>query len=137
MKIAISSSAKFFDKLSEIKKGLEERGYEVYTPSLKDSGFEGEDSETKIHYNLIQEHFNQIDGSDGLYVANYDKNGISGYIGGNTFLEMGKAFDCGIPILLLKEIPDVSHRDEIVAMQPEVVGKNWDKIEEIIRESTN
>lgn len=137
MKITISSSAKFFDKLLQIKKNLEDRGFEIYIPSTRGRDFKGEGSETKIQYNLIQEHFDQIDNSDALYVANYDKNGIPGYIGGNTFLEMGKAFDCGIPIFLLNNVPQVSYKDEIVAMQPKVMGKNWDKIGEIIRGSTN
>lgn len=41
---------------------------------------------------------------------------------------MGKAFDKGIPIFLLNEIPEVSYRDEIVAMGPNILNGDLSKI---------
>jgi nucleoside 2-deoxyribosyltransferase len=61
-------------------------------------------------------------------VANYDKKGISGYIGGNTFLEMGYAFVLGKPIFLLNKIPDISYTSEIEGMDPIVIYNNLEKI---------
>jgi len=74
MKITLCSSANFFDNLWDIKKYLEERGYGVLLPSMKDFHHLGEDSLAKIQYDLINEHFQKIDQSHAVYVANYDKN---------------------------------------------------------------
>jgi len=134
MKITLCSSANFFEKLWDIKKSLEEIGHEVLLPSMKDFHHLGEDSLAKIQYDLINEHFQKIDQSHAVYVANYDKNGIVGYIGGNSFLEMGLAFYRKIPIFLLNEIPQqVSYREELIALKPIVVGENWNKLDDILK----
>ena len=41
---------------------------------------------------------------------------------------MGKAFDKKIPIYLMNDVPKISYREEIIAMQPIVIGEDWDKI---------
>jgi len=134
MKITLCSSAKFFEKLWDIKKSLEEIGHEVLLPSMKVFHHLGEDSLAKIQYDLINEHFQKIDQSHAVYVANYDKNGIAGYIGGNSFLEMGLAFYRKIPIFLLNDIPQqVSYREELIALKPVVVGENWNKLDDVLK----
>ena len=132
--ITLCSSAKFFDRLWDIEKALKAKGYGVFLPSMKDYHSGHEDSHAKIQYDLIREHFKKIDKSHAIYVANYDKNGIEGYIGGNSFLEMGKAFDKGIPIFLLNYIPGVSYREEIIAMSPIVIGEDWERLDKILKE---
>ena len=134
MKITLCSSAKFFEKLWDIKKSLEEIGHEVLLPSMKVFHHLGEDSLAKIQYDLINEHFQKIDQAHAVYVANYDKNGIAGYIGGNSFLEMGLAFYRKIPIFLLNDIPQqVSYREELIALKPVVVGENWNKLDDVLK----
>ncbi|MFH1064973.1 MAG: hypothetical protein V1734_00515 [Nanoarchaeota archaeon] len=97
MIITLCSSARFFDRLPNIKKELEKRGREVLLPSMADYHHLEETALAKIHYNLIKDHFQKIGKSDAIIVANYDKNEIKGHIGGSCFLEIGKAFDKGIP----------------------------------------
>jgi len=143
MKITLCSSATFFDKLYSIKKALEEKGHTILLPSMTDfhslKGSEGESAFAKIHHNLIRGHFKKIKESDAIYVANYDKNGIKGYIGGNTLIEIGMAFDRKIPIFLMNEIPDdeipdgVNYREEIVAMEPIIIGQDWDRLDKFLR----
>lgn len=134
MKITLCSSAKFFEKLWSIKKSLEERGYEVLLPSMRDYHHLEEDALAKIQNDLIREHFRKIEQSQAVYIANYDKNGIAGYIGGNSFLEMGLAFYRKIPIFLLQDIPpQASYREELIALQPIVVGEDWDRLDNVLR----
>lgn len=102
MKITICASSYFFDKLPQIAATLSNEGHEVFWPRVEEGG--GEAVMTKRKHDFIRDHFNNIDRSDAIYVANYDKKGISGYIGGNCLLEMGKAFDNGIPIFLMKNV---------------------------------
>ncbi len=134
MKITLCSSATFFKKLRNIKKSLEEKGYEVLLPSMEDFHHLDEDSLAKIQHNLINEHFRKINQSQAIYVANYNKNQIAGYIGGNSLLEMGLAFYRKIPIFLLNDIPQqISYREELIALKPIVVGESWDKIDSILK----
>ncbi len=89
----------------------------------------------KIQYGLIKDHFGKIDKSDAIYVANYDKNEIEGYIGGSAFLEMGKAFDRGIPIFLMKDVPNqLSYREELIALRPIVIGENWKTLDQHLKD---
>ncbi len=71
---------------------------------------------------LINEHWKKILKSDCILVANYEKKEISGYVGGNTFLEMGFAFVTGKPIFMLNPIPDMSYTSEMEGMQPVILN---------------
>ncbi len=72
--------------------------------------------------------------SHAVYLANYDKNGVAGYIGGNSFLEIGLAFYKRIPIFLLNDIPQqVNYREELIALNPIVIGKDWRKLDNILK----
>ncbi|MDE1866039.1 MAG: hypothetical protein KGH94_05390 [Candidatus Micrarchaeota archaeon] len=129
-KITLCSSARFFDRLYIIKEALERNGHEVFLPSMQNFHHLEETALAKIHYNLMKDHLEKINRSDAIYVANYDKDGVKGYIGGSAFLEMGKAFDKGIPIFLMNDAPkNVSFREEVLAMQPIVIGENWEKLD--------
>lgn len=132
-KITLCSSCTFFDKLAPIKDELNLLGYTVFFPHVWDWTQETEDGITKVQHDLIKRHFKNIDGSDAIYVANFDKKGIQNYIGGNTLLEMGKAFDRNIPVFLMNDIPDMMYTEEIRAIQPYVIGKDWCAMENIIK----
>jgi hypothetical protein len=66
----------------------------------------------------ITSHFNKVAWADAILVTNYDKNGVAGYIRGNTLMEMGVAFFLKKPIYLLKQIPELSYKEEVLGMQP-------------------
>jgi hypothetical protein len=129
MKIVICSSATFYPKLGAIKSGMEAHDHEVILPDMRDYHHLGEEELARVHGDLIREHFRRIEGAGALYVANYAKNEIPGYIGGSVLIEMGKAFDCGIPIFLMNPIPNLPYREEILAMTPIVVGENWERMQ--------
>jgi len=76
----------------------------------------------------IRTHFNKVDWSDAILVLNHGKNNIDGYIGGNTFIEMGVAFHLNKKIFLLDKIPDVAYKEEILAMKPVVINNDLNKI---------
>ncbi|MFA5382537.1 MAG: hypothetical protein WC356_05175 [Candidatus Micrarchaeia archaeon] len=138
MKITLCSSSRFFDRLPEIKKELEELRYEVFLPSMVDYHHLEETALTKKMYGLIEDHFSKIDKSDAIYIANFDKNNIKGYIGGSAFMEMGLAFYKKIPIFLLNEIPKgLNYREELIALQPIVIGKDWKKLDKILKNNSN
>lgn len=137
MKIAICGSMKFHKEMREVKKKLEKAGHTVLVPKsieLMDTvGYvHPEDDEeritAKIEYDFIREHFRKIEQADAILVLNYDKKGVTNYIGGNTFLEMGLAFWLGKKIYLLNPIPAMDYLTEMHAMQPVVLHGDLGKI---------
>ncbi len=135
-KITLCSSSAFFDKLALIKETLVSRSHTVYFPHVWDWTQNSENEIAKVQHDLIKRHFLNIENSDAVYIANFDKKGIPNYIGGNTLLEMGKAFDMDLPIFLMNDIPDMPYSEEIRAMQPQVIGSDWEKMEQILAART-
>jgi hypothetical protein len=87
-----------------------------------------ESTNEKIKDDLIRGYFEKIKNSNAVLVINNDKNGITNYIGGNTFLEMGFAHALSKKIFLLHSVPEISYKDEIIAMQPVVLDGDLTRI---------
>jgi len=147
MKITLCSSIAFYDEMLEIKSKLEKANHEVDLPPLEVKGEHDELISVKEYYKIrkgdgnsddswvwarkaeaIRSHFNKVEWADAILVTNYKKNDIEGYIGANTFLEMGLAFHLGKPIYLLNPIPDMWHKEEILGMKPVVIENDFKKI---------
>jgi len=146
MKITICGSIAFIDEMVKAKNELETMGHSVETPPLEISGEDGKMISVKDYYAIrksakdeevwvwqekerrIREYFDKINWSDAILVLNYDKNNISGYIGGNTFLEIGVAFYLKKKIFLLNQIPDISYKEELLGMMPTVINGDLSKI---------
>lgn len=146
MKITVCGSIAFFKEMQRIKNELESLGYEVKMPpsELKDDN--GKDISIEEYYKLrkastndeswiwnrkeemMRMHFDKVLWSDAVLILNYDKNNIKGYIGANTFLEMGLAMHLKKKIYLLKPIPEVSCKEEILGMKPIIINNNLSEI---------
>jgi hypothetical protein len=131
MKITICGSMQFHTDMRAIREALLVLGHEAVTPlgSDEEIPIEARPDATveeiitaKIEYDFIREHFKNINWCDGILVLNYDKKGIAGYIGGNTFLEMGHAYGLGKKIYLLYPVPQMDYATEMHAMQPIVIN---------------
>lgn len=106
------------------QESLRARGYEVERPNVKEGEFVAgvraaiSDADKRRY---IDEHFAKIDTSDAVLIINEAKNGVAGYIGGNTLLEIGRAYAQGLEIFLLNPVPEVGYADEIRGMNPIVL----------------
>lgn len=126
----------FHREMASAQKALEGAGHTVLVPKdlyALDHNEAYMDSDkdrisAKIEHDFIREHFKKIETSDAILVLNYDKKGIPGYIGGNTFLEMGYAFGLDKRIYLLHPVPDMDYRVEMHAMQPVILGGDLTKL---------
>jgi nucleoside 2-deoxyribosyltransferase len=127
MKIAISGNIYMLPDIIEMQELLEERKHKVipifeYLDQLE------ERNEKKREKNRLS-FFDKLKKSDALLVVNNSlKNGRKNYISGSSFLEMGFAHALGKKIFLLQGIPDLSYRDEIMAMKPIILNGNLNKI---------
>lgn len=136
MKIIICGSMSASKEMIKVEEELKKLGHEIVLPEFTHEyaamdtidKMHTESARNKVEYDLIRGYFEKIKNSDAILVANIERKGVKGYIGGNTFLEMGFAFVLNKPIYLLHKIPDLSYRDEIEAMRPVVLNGNLNLI---------
>jgi hypothetical protein len=143
MRIAICGSMFFAKEMLEAKEELEQMGHIVEVPCdtqkfIDDSTFTTEDHETNFRHcienDIVRKCFRTIEESDAILVLNYEKNGIEGYIGPSTLMEIGLAYHLRKKIMLLFAPPDIrksklSH--EVSVMQPVILRGDMKKIAEV------
>jgi nucleoside 2-deoxyribosyltransferase len=127
MKIAISGNIYMLPDIIEVQELLEESKHKVI-PTFKYLDQLEEIDEKKRTKNRMS-FFEKIKKCDALLVVNNSlKNGRKNYISGSSFLEMGFSHALGKKIFLLQDIPDLSYKDEIMAMKPIILNGNLNKI---------
>lgn len=147
MKITICGSISIIDKMIEVKADLEKLGHEVDMPPLEITDAHGQPMDVREYYRLrhaenitdnwIWEqkkksmliHFDKIAWADAVLILNMDKNDTPGYIGANTFMEMGLALYLKKPIYLYNPAPEkISYREEILGCHPISLDRDLSKI---------
>lgn len=142
MKITICGSIAFYQEMERLKEELEAHGHAVLIPLLsaevqeiagdkkvylgkyiEENGgidaFPPEHKLWKMKESAIRDHYEKIDWAEAVLVANYEKRGIAGYIGGNTLIEMGVTFYLKKPIYILNAVSsELSYKAEILGMRP-------------------
>jgi nucleoside 2-deoxyribosyltransferase len=141
-KIVICGSIDFTDKFKEISDELVKKGFEVILPVTSEDLLQGkvtreqlleeanslEGYKRKIEGNVIKEYYDKIADSYAVLVVNMAKKGVEGYIGGNTFLEMGFAHVLNKPIFVYNELPIMAYTDELKALKTEVIYGDLERI---------
>jgi len=139
MKITICGSVMFRKEMVKVRDKLNEMGQEGIICSVMEDLALGRNPKLmkKIEENHVQVkkdggfikwYYNSIVNSDAILVLNYDKNGIKNYIGGNTLMEIGFAHVHNKKIFLLNPVPEISYKDEILAMEPVILNGDLSKI---------
>lgn len=141
MKIFISCSKHFYDRVPDIKTELENLGHGVQLPNSFDRPFE----ENEIKVRSLEEHIKfkaemfklseeKIKKIDSLLILNFDKNSRiannrnRNYIGGSVFLEIYEAWKLEKKIYLYNPIPENIFKDELIGMSPIVIYGDLTKI---------
>lgn len=146
MNITLCGSIAFIDEMDAVRKELETLGHTVQMPPLEIIDDTGKIMPVKEYYALrksapddyewvwkkkaeaMRNHFDKVAWAEAIVVCNYDKNGIKGYIGANTLMEIGLAFHLKRQIYFLHSIPEVSYKEEILGMWPIVLNEDLKKI---------
>ena len=127
MKVFISTSAAFYDRVAPIISNLESNGHVVIPPN----GYEGKLDENKIRESgnhqqwkeqMLRQDIELVKACDAILVLNYEKNGQVNYVGASAFLEMFKAFELNKKKFILNPLPDGGFNDELVGMNPYVIN---------------
>jgi len=135
MKITICGSMYFSKEMLDVKSRLEGMGYAVSVPSdVHDCAENPElsmDMEHCLKTNVQEECFDSIAASDAILVLNYERNGVEGYIGGATLMEIGIAQHLKKKIFLLHPPPKIEHLRyslEVQLARPEILDGDLTKI---------
>jgi hypothetical protein len=129
MKIGVAGSMQHTEKMMALCADLKKLGHEPFMSKFgpafvgkSDAEKEKIKLEQKYNHDAIREFWKPMQTAEALLVANYDKQGIKNYIGGNAFLEMGFAHVLHQKLFLLHPIPDMPYYGtEIIAMKPAVI----------------
>jgi hypothetical protein len=141
--ITICSSASFYKDALDIAEKLKKAGYKVKLPKtaniMKATGNFNVDhyktwykNEKDYHKKkkLMDEHFKKVVESDGILVVNMEKNGVTGYIGGNVLMEMVVAYQQKLPIFVWNNIDENSpFEEEIKGMGSIFLNQDLSKIQ--------
>ena len=127
MKIVVSGNVYMLPDIMEVQEQLETKKHKVF-PIFEYLDELEEKNEKKKEKNRLS-FFDKLTKSDALLVVNNSlKNGRKNYISGSSFLEMGFAHALGKKLFLLQGVPEVSYKDEILAMNPIILSGNLNKI---------
>lgn len=136
MKIGIVGSMQHTEKMMKIRDELIQMGYQAFMTNLAEP-FVGKTNKEKEKIKIFQkqnkdairEFWRLMQGANAILVANFDKNGIKNYIGGNTLMEIGFAHVLGQKIFLLNPIPNIPYyKTEIEAVKPIILNGDLSKI---------
>ena len=135
MNIFIICSKAFYSLIPEIKVTLEVNGHKALLPNCYDQPETemevkklGEKEHAEFKASMFRKSEKIISSVDAVLVLNFNKNGIPGYIGGATFLEMYDAFRLGKSIYLFNDISDNLLSDEIKGFLPIIINGDLSKI---------
>lgn len=99
----------FAKEMLETQKIIEELGHKALVPcdthECVESPHLNMDIEHCMRTNIDKTCFNKVAESEAILVLNYPKNGIPGYIGGATLMEIGLARHLDKRIFILHELP--------------------------------
>lgn len=130
--ITICSSASFYRDVLRIEKQLKMLEFKVKIPETanrmrKSGNFNVGDHKTwfknkndyKKKTKLMNDHFRKVVEADAVLIVNNEKNGIKGYIGGNTLMEMTLAYFFKKKIFIWNKIAsNLSFEEEVRALNP-------------------
>jgi len=140
MKIIICGSLTATNEILRVKEELMLQGHQVEIPHgcknlevrkrVKNRKviIDSEEADEKTKYDVIKKYYKLIKEHDMVLIVNPKKKGIKGYIGGNTFLEMGFAYVLRKNLYCLYSIPEMSYTAEILAMKPVILHGDLGKI---------
>ncbi|WP_144443634.1 hypothetical protein [Pseudomonas putida] len=126
--ISICGSMKFLIEMENIAKFLAAFGHEVMTPEREESHLDWSNLKdanlVKLKKSFIDCHLEKIKRSDFVLIANFSKNGISGYVGPNTLMEASFAHALGVQVIFLYDPSQQSCGLECLAIMSKCLDGN-------------
>jgi hypothetical protein len=129
MKIFIACSKYFYSDIERVAGILKAAGHEFayansYDEPMCEERFRSMGKEEHVRWKagMMRKDRENIEPNDAVLVLNFEKKGISNYIGGVTFLEVYMAWDLGKKIFFYNDLPNCSFKDELIGIDPVVIN---------------
>ena len=116
----------FMEQMKALQQVLIVKGYTVHIPDEDDTDYDSltDEGQVALKGQYIDAHLGYIEQSDAILVANFAKNGIDGYIGANTLMEIAFAYVLGKRIFVLNDVGEQGCRLEVLGMMPVVLNQD-------------
>eukprot|EP00903_Cladosiphon_okamuranus_P000850 g848.t1 len=122
--------------MEDLAESLRREGFAVSTPVPDEAGVDWvllSDSEAvALKKAYLSDYFDVIRQGDCVLVANYDKNGIAGYVGANTLMEAACGFALGKPVYLLHAIGAQPSSLELAAVSSGILEGDPARLSELL-----
>lgn len=139
MKIYIIGSMTFAKEMIDAKKLLEENGFEaefapdtydcLNNPNLKLN----EDLEHCERMDIMKACMDLQENCDGVLLLNHPKDGVNGYIGSHSLIELGLAYYLKQKIFLLNPPPkEARYYVEVMHMKPAMLNGDILKVKDYL-----
>lgn len=135
MKLMICGSMDFSREMLEAQKILKAKGHNVMVPDDVHDCLENPElnmsMEHCLKHNIDKKCFDKVAESDAIVILNYPKNGMKGYVGGATLMEIGLARHLDKKIFLLHDLPsekELRYALEIKLTNPVVLNGDLSKV---------
>ena len=118
-----------------MKMKLEAAGHEVYLPNCitnpnaeAEAKLLGSQQHAEFKSTMYRQSAQITSSMDAILVLNYTKDGVDGYVGGATFLEMYDAFKLGKAIYMCNNVAPSILEDEIRGFSPTIIHGDISRI---------
>ena len=139
MKIQIIGSMKFAKKMKKLQGELKKIDHMASLPfgtedHLNDPNFVDDlerNFEYSIENDILKESFKLVRDAECVLVVNHLRNGMSGYLGTSTLMEIGIAHFLNKKIFILNPIPhfeEARWAHEVMIMKPTIINGDLSKI---------
>jgi GNAT superfamily N-acetyltransferase len=117
--VAVCGSMSAYAEMEEVAAVLQARGIGVFLPEAEEERVDYRDLPPEIlaaeKRRFIDLHLGKIGRSDAVLVVNPPKDGVAGYVGSNSLMELTAGYLLGLPLFLL-------NRPEAQRCSPELAG---------------
>lgn len=122
----------FIKEIKDIATDLSQKGISNYFPKEQERDLVLSEMSVKAYAvekgDYIRAHLLKIEKSDKVLVINLAKNGIDGYVGPNSLIELAFGYALGKKLYLLNEPGEQKCKSEILGLHPTILNGNLTNI---------
>lgn len=120
-RVVVCGSMSAIDQIEELAASFRSLGHDVVTPSRDERDDHWDDlalnEQLEAKRGFIDAYLDEIRAADIVVIANFDLNGVAGYVGANTLMEAAFARALDIPIFLFQEPGEQPAQLELLAVR--------------------
>lgn len=138
--IVICGSMSALAQMELLADQLRQLGFAVTTPVPDEAGLDWAQLSTReavaVKKAYLSDYFEVIRQADLVLIANFDKNGIAGYVGANTLMEAACGYALRKPVFFLQPLGHQSASLELAAISSGVLDGDPGRLPELLEGSS-